>query len=294
MEHALSTLAAAQVELVKLVGDLATKTATQCTSPHAEGSSLKRRSTSEATTIIYRAHDQPSLFDVGVRIVPNPKRPKLQTVRPLSGLLKCPHCAFQCRKPGPMMMHKKNKHKAAVEAEASRGTQSVASLMLNKMSPEAREAHSGRLPQRDRDVKIAFIMKEIVNGALAKIKDMARPSWLATEVDRLRRLGDGRRRNKGSSHRQARSISFKAKIIMEYERLFKQVGLDHRGSVATIIGDIFDVCAEQVRRYVRNKAVLLERFHTHRLRDRSRIRDSQNKGRFANAEKASQTLLVPL
>ena len=145
VEHALSTLAAAQVELVKLVGDLAAKTTTRCLSPEAEGSSLKRRSTSEATTVMYRAHDQPGLFDVGVRIVPNPKRPKLQTVRPLSGLLKCPHCAFQCRKPGPMMMHKKNKHKATLEAEASRGAQSVASLMLSNMSSEAREAHSGRL-----------------------------------------------------------------------------------------------------------------------------------------------------
>ena len=81
---------------------------------------------------------------------------------------------------------------------------------------------------------------------------------------------------------------------MEYERLFKQVGLDHRRSVATIIGDIYDVSADQVRSYIRNKAVLLARFNTHRLRDRSRIRESQNKGRFANADKASQTLLMPL
>ena len=83
------------------------------------------------------------------------------------------------------MMHKKNKHKAALEAEASRGAQSVASLMLNNMSSEAREAHSGRLRERARDVDIAFVMKDIVNGALAKIKDMATPSWLAKEVYRL-------------------------------------------------------------------------------------------------------------
>ena len=195
------------------------------------------------------------------------------------------------------MMHKKNKHKAALGAEASRGAQSVASLMLNKMSPEDREAHGGRLRQRARDVDVAFIMNDIVNGALAKIKDMARPSWFATEVHRLRRLADGRRRNKGSSYRQARSTSFKAKMIMEYERLFKQVELHQRGLVATIIGDILDVSVDQVRRYIRDKAVILERFHTHRLRDRSRIRDSQNKGRFADAEKASQPLaplLMPL
>ena len=138
---------------------------------------------------MYRAHDQPSLFDVGVRIVPNPKRPKLQTVRLLSGLLKCPHCAFQCRKPGPMMMHKKNKHKAALGAEASRGAQSVASLMLNNMSSEAGEAHSGRLRQRARDADIAFVMKDIVNGALAKIKDMttcAISGWLYMRCIRSR------------------------------------------------------------------------------------------------------------
>ena len=97
-----------------------------------------------------------------------------------------------------MMMHKKNKHKAALEAEASRGAQSVASLMLNKMSPEDQEAHGGRLRQRARDVDIAFVVKDIANATLEKTKDMAAPSRLAHEVQRL---ADGRRRNKGSSHR---------------------------------------------------------------------------------------------
>ena len=63
----------------------------------------------------------------------------------------------------------------------------------------------------------------------------------------------------------------------------KQLGKEFRGEMAFIVSDIYDVTADQVRRWVRQRLEILEKFHCIKMRGKSRIRKKQL-GRFARAE----------
>ena len=63
----------------------------------------------------------------------------------------------------------------------------------------------------------------------------------------------------------------------------KQLGKEFRGEMAFIGSDIHDVTADQVRRWVRQRLEILEKFHCIKMRGKSRIRKKQL-GRFARAE----------
>ena len=56
-------------------------------------------------------------------------------------------------------------------------------MFLNLLGPEAQAKASVRTRERERDVAIAFIVKDIVQGACEGIKTMKTPEWLPKYVD---------------------------------------------------------------------------------------------------------------
>ena len=267
-------------ELVDVMGGIANglsqQATVQATAPDSPPLAAKSRKRSASSTVshVWREANQPSLFDCGVKaMIPEAATKRRRYVLAGTGMHKCPHCNFQCKTVGALAMHAKHKHPTL-----SRGNQSVGSMFLNLLGPEAQAKASVRMRERECDVDIVFIVKDIVQGACEGIKTLKTPEWLPKCVD-------GRQHNKGATIRKARSFAFKAKVIMEYERYLKQVGTENKPILASIVADIFDVSKHQVNYYLKNKAAILLNHHCRKMKSRSRAKRQQS-GRFATAEQA--------
>ena len=181
------SLAATQVDLVRVLGDIAKSV--------ADGSSRKRTFVEDG---VLRPDDQPGLFDFGLKTLPKkPASKKRKLVVPL-GTHRCPCCDFVTTKPGPLRVHMNAKHPIMTG-----GNQSVVSLFLKQLDPEDQAKECQRLRDRARDVDIAFFLSDLIAKAVASSKAVG--GWCEKV--------DGRRHNKGLERRQARSIAFKAKVI---------------------------------------------------------------------------------
>ena len=188
VESALVSLAATQVDLVRVLGDIAKSV--------ADGSSRKRTLVEDG---VLRPDDQPGLFDFGLKTLPkNPASKKRKLVVPL-GTHRCPCCDFVTTKPGPLRVHMNAKHPIMTG-----GNQSVVSLFLKQLDPEDQAKECQRVKDRARDVDIAFFLSDLIAKAVASSKAVG--GWCEKV--------DGRRHNKGLEHRQARSIAFKAKVLI--------------------------------------------------------------------------------
>ena len=182
------SLAATQVDLVRVLGDIAKSV--------ADGSSRKRTFVEDT---VLRPDDQPGLFDFGLKTLPKKPASKKRKVVVALGTHRCPCCDFVTTKPGPLRVHMNAKHSIVTG-----GNQSVTSLFLKQLTPDDRAKECQRAKDRARDVDIAFILSDLVAKAVASsTKPMG--GW--------REKVDGRRHNRGLERRQARSIAFKAKVI---------------------------------------------------------------------------------
>ena len=261
VESALVSLAATQVDLVRILGDLANNI--------AHGGSKKRaydEDSAESVDTVLRPEGQASLFSLGVKMLPKKPAKRKKLAMPL-GTHKCPRCDFVTTKPGPLHMHMMHKHSITTG-----GKQSVASLFLKQMTPEQRAKESERLQLRARDVDIAFIISDLIASAVAS----------STKVGGWRAKDDRRRHNKGLHRRLTRSIAFKAKVIHDYERYQKQMPAEYKGVLASIVADLWNISKNQVNTMVRNKADILKKYHCRATRNTCRFRQSQ--GMFAKEE----------
>ena len=151
VESALVSLAATQVDLVRVLGDIAKNV--------ADGSSRKR---SFVEDTVLRPDDQPGLFDFGLKTLPKKPASKKRKLVVALGTHRCPCCDFVTTKPGPPRMHLNAKHSIV-----SRGNQSVASLFLKQLTPEDRAKESKRVQDRARDVHITLILPDLIVAALS-------------------------------------------------------------------------------------------------------------------------------
>ena len=187
--------------------------------------------------------DQPTLFQTGVRSVI--KKPAPRKLRMVGGGHKCPHCSFTTPKPGPLAMHIKHQHPQAKTKERS-----VLGLFVHQGA-----SLSDRQQQRDRDVQIAFILKDIVNDAEKQATASLRKS---KKKGFLQKKHDGRKHARGAMRRQKRSYAFKTKVILEYEYLLK-LHPELGNSTSTCVADLYNISRQQVNNYIREKATILEK-----------------------------------
>ena len=108
-----------------------------------------------------------------------------------------------------------------------------------------------------------------------------RAAEAATSIGAWIQKEDGRKRNSGASHRKERTPAFKVRVISDYER-YTASHPSHKGEMADIVADLYDVHPNQVRAWVRKKDELVALGKSRAKGKRSRKR--QRKGRFQKAE----------
>lgn len=213
---------------------------------------------------------QRSLYSVGVRKFKQPKA-KLTIA---SGKLKCPHCSKICSKANALAVHIKAKHGDVTSQQASdRGILGCFSNQGVVLSTSQQ--------QRARDVTIRFIINDIVSAAEKQGSSNCKKQKKQSFLSKAR--PDGRRRNAGAIRRQRRSYQFKAKIILEHERLAKQHP-DIACHASSIVSDMYGISQQQVNDWRRNKTFILSEANSNRRRKLQKAGKKQ--GLFPKAEEA--------